>query len=65
MDINDRPTLKMIDLLLLWVGLFGVWPLADPGHDLSTVPSLLDVILHVTAWLVLCARWTIVRRVQR
>ena len=34
-------------LLLWWLTLCGVWPLADPGHnDLTSSLVLLDLVLH-------------------
>jgi hypothetical protein len=51
------------DALLVWLALFGVWPIADPGHDWpwSLVTSL-DLTLHFVAMYALYRRWTIVRR---
>jgi hypothetical protein len=51
-----------LDLLALWVATFGVWPLADPGHAADTWLSVFDIALHVTACVVLIARWKLVRR---
>lgn len=53
----------MIDVVLVWLLLFGVWPLADPGHDLSTFGSVVDVAVHFAAGFGLGLRWTIERRV--
>lgn len=52
----------MIDVLLVWVALFGLWPLLDPGHALTTVASVVDVIAHGAACWALCRRWKLVRR---
>lgn len=52
----------MIDLALLWLALFGVWPLADPGHGLDTLGSATDVVIHVAASFVLFTRWKVVHR---
>ena len=44
-------------LLLWWLALFGVWPLADPGHnDLTSSLVLLDLALHFGAGGVLLNR---------
>lgn len=51
-------------LLLWWLLLFGVWPLADPGHsDLSSALVWLDLGLHGTAAVLLLNR-EIERRVE-
>ena len=52
----------MLDLVLLWVALFGLWPWADPGHHADTLASSLDIALHVGASVWLARRWTLVRR---
>ena len=52
----------MIDVVLVWVVGFGVWPFADPGHDMDTVGSVLDVGVHILAAGLLSARWRVVRR---
>jgi hypothetical protein len=39
-----------VTLLLWWIAAFGVWPLADPGHDdLSSPLVWFDLTLHITA----------------
>lgn len=52
----------MIDVIAIWVLCFGVWPLADPGHDADTVASVLDIAVHSMAAAVLALRWRVVRR---
>ena len=51
----------MIDLVAVWLWLFGVWPLADPGHDLSSPGGALDIGIHVVGFGTLYLRWDIVR----
>ena len=52
-------------LLLWWLMLFGVWPLADPGHnDFTSSLVLFDLALHFVAGGVLLNR-EIDRRVHR
>jgi hypothetical protein len=53
---------QLLDAVLLWFFTFGVWPVADPGHALHTATSVIDVCVHVTAFIWLCHRWRIVRR---
>lgn len=55
----------MIDLVALWVALFGMWPFADPGHSFDTALSVVDVVLHWVAFGVLAWRWKIERRRHR
>lgn len=52
----------MVDLLAIWVFLFGVYPLADPGHGADTMLSVLDILLHIGAAILLISRWRLVRR---
>lgn len=52
----------LVDLALVWLFLFGVWPFADPGHDATTLLSALDLMLHLLAAVWLWRRWRIVRR---
>lgn len=58
----DEPSDWPVDVLLVLVMLFGVWPLADPGHALDTAASIIDVALHWAAAGWLAVRWRIVRR---
>ena len=41
----------------IWAVLFGIWPLADPGHDLGRGSPLvaIDVLVHVWGlwWLIM------------
>lgn len=39
--------------LAIWLLLFGMWPLLDPGHDPTTLLGLADLTLHLAAggWL--------------
>lgn len=43
-------------VLLWWVFLFGVWPLAHPAHDGKTLMSILDIALHFGAGFILAER---------
>lgn len=43
--------------LAIWLMLFGVWPLADPGHHADSPASTLDLALHALAALFLAHRW--------
>jgi hypothetical protein len=45
----------VLTALLWWLMLFGVWPLADPGHSLGDGPLVwLDLALHFGAgWMLL------------
>jgi hypothetical protein len=54
--------LSPIDVVAVWLLLFGVWPLFDPGHDMSTIGGAVDVLVHWTGAGVLAARWTLTRR---
>jgi hypothetical protein len=49
----------MMDLLALWLFVFGVWPLADPGHWPLSLLVLLDWALHIGGAWYLLSRWTI------
>lgn len=49
----------MIDVLLIWVMYFGMFPLAAPGHDVSSLLAVIDIALHFGALLWLCWRWRI------
>jgi hypothetical protein len=63
--VDARPSKRWhIDALLVWFMLFGVWPFADPAHDLDTVASVLDVALHWTAIVLFWTRWRIERRTR-
>jgi hypothetical protein len=55
----------VIDIVLLWLAAFGVWPIADPGHEGSTLLSNLDIAIHIGATFALCRRWRIVRRTSQ
>jgi len=49
-----------------WVALFGVWPIADPGHG-DSVLAQIDVGLHIGAGICLLsmlADWYVARRVH-
>lgn len=46
-----------VDWVALYFLLFGVWPLADPGHGLGTPLSALDMMIHVAAACILGSRW--------
>jgi hypothetical protein len=50
------------DALLLWISLFGVWPVADPGHEWDTLGSRIDLLVHMVGWVGLGLRWRVVRR---
>lgn len=51
--------------ILIWLSFFGVWPLADPGHDDWTSPLVLfDLLVHAVAF-VLLLRLYIEHEVQR
>ena len=56
---NDE---QWIDWTALWVCVFGLWPLADPGHHADSFLSVLDIALHIAATIVLLCRWKVVRR---
>lgn len=60
--IDDRPRRLLFDALLFWVGVFGVWPFADPGHSFGTLLSVVDVALHNAAFVALWFRWKLERR---
>jgi hypothetical protein len=63
--VDARPSKRWyIDAALVWFMLFGVWPFADPGHDLDTAASALDVVLHWTAIVLFWTRWRIERRTR-
>jgi hypothetical protein len=51
-----------IDWVALYLALFGVWPLADPGHHPDSLMAVADLALHIGAAWVLIARWKVVRR---
>lgn len=61
-DVRARPTGSWLDILLVWLGVFGVWPFIDPGHDFDTAWSAIDVLLHCAAIGCLAGRWRVVRR---
>jgi uncharacterized membrane protein HdeD (DUF308 family) len=46
----------------IWMVLFGIWPLAHPTHDATTLASVLDIAAHVLGGALLAVRWTVVRR---
>jgi hypothetical protein len=50
------------DVVLVWVWMFGVWPIAEPDHNFGTAWGVLDIVLHFAALVALVARWKIVRR---
>lgn len=51
-------------LLLWWLLLFGIWPLADPGHsDMGSLLVWIDIAVHVAAGRALLNR-EIERRVE-
>jgi len=52
----------MIDFIALWFALSGVWPIADPDHDMTSILSILDILTHIIAIIILILRWEIVRR---
>ncbi len=48
---------KVATFLLWWLALFGVWPLADPGHTNVGSPLVwVDLVLHFAALGVLVNR---------
>jgi hypothetical protein len=53
---------KVPDFVWLWIGCFGVWPLADPGHEWNSLASQLDLVIHVIGWVVLATRYRVVKR---
>jgi hypothetical protein len=55
----------VIDVLLVWLSLVGVWPFADPEHNFGTVAGAVDLTVHFAAMFVLVRRWTVVRRSPR
>jgi hypothetical protein len=36
----------------LWLAVFGVWPLDNPGHNGDSLMSIADIALHVVAFAV-------------
>ncbi len=54
----------MTDVALVWLALFGIWPIAHPEHDAATFASMADIVLHVAGAVGLVCRWKIVRRGQ-
>lgn len=52
----------MIDLLAIWLLLFGVWPLADPGHWPLTPLTIIDLAAHLAGASEIVSRWALVRR---
>lgn len=53
----------MIPALALWVALFGLWPIADPGHTITDGPAVwLDLVLHAVAVGYLAVTFRVVRR---
>lgn len=52
----------MIDVILVWLALFGVWPLSHPDHDITSIMSAFDIMLHLVGVFGLVYRWKIVRR---
>jgi hypothetical protein len=44
-------------ILAWWVAAFGVWPLADPGHDGTAPLVVLDIALHFAAGYYLLSRF--------
>ena len=51
-----------LDVLLVWVLLFGVWPFGDPGHGGESLSSVVDIVLHCLAVAWLTVRWKLARR---
>lgn len=61
--IDKRPrAVWWVDPPALWLALFGVWPIADPGHSGSTIWSAFDIGLHVVGAAVFLFRWRLERR---
>lgn len=52
----------MIDLVLVWCTLFGIWPLAHPEHTIWSLGGAIDITIHAAAWWALVSRWTLIRR---
>lgn len=50
-----------LDVALLWLALFGIWP-ADPPHNFDTLAGTVDLVVHLGAWMWLVARWKVERR---
>lgn len=46
----------MINVILVWLALFGVWPTARPEHTLSSSAGIADIIVHLTAIAILSWR---------
>ena len=58
--MNWKPRI-LVDLALCWIALFGVWPLADPGHGWNAA-GIIDQAIHGAAIAVLWSRWDITPR---
>jgi hypothetical protein len=63
-EIIDRRRNRQwpVDVLLLWLFVAGIWPMADPAHNFDTLAGALDLIVHFGAWLGLMSRWKVERR---
>jgi len=64
-DLRAGPRLRsnwtVVDAFAAFILASGLWPLADPGHNLSDGPLVwLDVALHLTGAVMLAYRWKIV-----
>jgi len=52
----------MVDFIILWLAMYGVWPIAHPNHEMTSILSILDIAIHIAAITALVLRWRIVRR---
>lgn len=47
--------------LAVWLAFAGLWPFADPGHSMTTPLSVIDVVIHCAAvvvlWCYVALRW--------
>jgi hypothetical protein len=49
----------MRDWVAVYLVLFGLWPLADPGHHADSLLSVADLLIHLIAAIVLLSRWKV------
>ena len=53
--------MKPLVIAAIWLMLFGVWPLADPGHADGTPAAVLDLALHALSAGFIVHYWLTVR----